>query len=106
MWPPVEGQGPYKNKELPGPGPKPFEGCNKLFMGNLSYEIEDDDIYNFFADCGNVVRIRYLTHQHSGEFKGIGYADFETSEAADAAILLNGTELKGRRIRLDWDSRM
>ena len=106
IWPPVEGQGDYKKKELPGPTEKPFEGCNKLFLGNLAYDIEDEDIHNFFADCGTVVRIRYLTHQHNGDFKGIGYADFDSSEAADAAILLNGLELKGRRVRLDWDSRI
>ena len=43
------------------------EGCNKLFMGNVAYEIDDDTICNFFKDCGEIVGLRWLTHKDSGD---------------------------------------
>ena len=42
------------------------EGCNKLFMGNVAYEIDDETICNFFKECGEIVGLRWLTHKDSG----------------------------------------
>ena len=61
---------------LPGKGfktqkPKSMkpEGCKKLFMGNLSFDIDDDTVVAFFKSCGNMVGLRWLTHRDSGEFR-------------------------------------
>ncbi len=73
-WPPVEG---YQKK--PGAAakasnnkrektPKP-DGCRKLFVGNLSYEIDDDSMVDFFKDCGTMTGLRWLTRQDTGEFR-------------------------------------
>jgi hypothetical protein len=48
--------------------PKPA-GCKKLYAGNLSYNIDDDTIVDFFKECGTIVGLRWLTHQSSGEFR-------------------------------------
>lgn len=45
------------------------KGCKKLFAGNLSYNIDDDAVMDFFKDCGTLVGLRWLTHKDSGEFK-------------------------------------
>lgn len=50
----------------------------------------------FFEDCGEMVGLRWLTHKDSGQFKGCGYAEFATTEAADQAILKDGQMLLGR----------
>ena len=47
------------------------EGCNKLFMGNVAYEIDDDTICNFFKDCGEIVGLRWLTHKDTGKWGAI-----------------------------------
>ena len=57
---------------------------------------------DFFKDCGTLVGLRWLTHKDSGDFRGCGFVEFENSEQADAAIKLNGKELLGRPIKLDW----
>ena len=47
--------------------------------------------------------MRWVTHKHSGEFKGCGYLSFHSCEETDAALdQLDGAELCGRRIRLDY----
>lgn len=107
-WPPVGGKSSMKG----GGGsaaapprreatPKP-DGCKKMYAGNLSYNIDDDTMVDFFKDCGEIVGLRWLTHQSSGEFRGCGFVEFRNTEDADKAIKLNGKELLGRPIILDW----
>lgn len=127
VWPPVESQNGSRSN-LPSrvrQTEKP-EGCRKLFAGNLSYDIDDETMIDFFKDCGKLVGLRWLTHKDSGEFKvnfffffsllyflhikfyfiflkqGCGYVEFATEAEADKAIKLNNKELLGRKIRLDW----
>ena len=58
----------------------------------------------FFSEAGaEVVGLRWVTQKDSGEFRGFGFVEFATTAGADKAILLNGKELLGRPIRLDWD---
>eukprot|EP00607_Mallomonas_marina_P009975 CAMPEP_0182420870 /NCGR_PEP_ID=MMETSP1167-20130531/5951_1 /TAXON_ID=2988 /ORGANISM="Mallomonas Sp, Strain CCMP3275" /LENGTH=357 /DNA_ID=CAMNT_0024597383 /DNA_START=37 /DNA_END=1110 /DNA_ORIENTATION=+ len=83
------------------PTVKPI-GCKKLYCGNLSYEIDDDSMVAFFETCGEIVGLRWLTQRDTGAFRGCGFIQFATSEAADEAMKLNGRELLGRPIRLDW----
>ena len=73
VWPPVKkvvtggqagGSGVKAMSEKP-------EGCLKLFIGNLSYDIDDDTIIKFFANVDAEVRaVRWLHHKESGDFKG------------------------------------
>mmetsp|Transcript_25861 Transcript_25861/g.103337 ORF Transcript_25861/g.103337 Transcript_25861/m.103337 type:complete len:180 (+) Transcript_25861:1127-1666(+) len=76
-------------------------GCKKLYCGNLSYDIDDAGLRDFF-DPLPVARIRWVTDRASGEFKGCGFVEFDSTEDADAAIDKHGTTLLGRSIRLDW----
>jgi hypothetical protein len=62
-----QAKGKANEKRLPTTE-KP-EGCKKLFAGNLAYEIDDDVVVNFFADCGTLVGLRWLTKQETGEFR-------------------------------------
>jgi len=79
------------------------EGCCKLFIGNLSYEIDDEAITKFFMTVESEVKaVRWLYHIDSGDFKGCGYVDFWNTEACEKAATLNGKTLLGRPIRIDW----
>ena len=65
------GGGGFKKKpfEVKPLGPKP-DGCNTVFMGNLSYQIDEDAVKDFFKDCGGeIVNIRWLTDRETGDFK-------------------------------------
>ncbi len=81
--------------------PRP-PGCKKLYAGNLAYTIDDDKMVEFFKDCGEMIGLRWLTNKDTGEFRGCGFVEFSQPEEAEAAMKLDGVELLGRPIRLDW----
>ncbi len=79
------------------------DGCCKLFIGNLSYEIDDEGITKFFMSVDAEIKaVRWLYHQDSGDFKGCGYVDFWNTTACEKAATLHGKNLLGRPLRIDW----
>uniref|UniRef100_A0A8C0QLJ8 RNA binding motif protein 34 n=1 Tax=Chelonoidis abingdonii TaxID=106734 RepID=A0A8C0QLJ8_CHEAB len=71
-----------------------------IFVGNLSYEIEDDTVREHFSECGNVVAVRLVRDKNTGIGKGFGYVLFENTDAVHLALKLNNSELKGRKLRV------
>ena len=112
IWPPKQrvitgGQQAGGGGQAGGYGTKAMsekpEGCVKLFIGNLSYDIDDDAITKFFANVeAELKAVRWLHHKDSGDFKGVGYVEFWNTEACEKAATLNGKNLLGRPIRIDW----
>ena len=68
-----------------------------LQVGNLSWTITEDALKAAFSDCGEITRIKWI--ERDGEFKGTGFVDFETVEAATKAVAMAGTDVAGRPIR-------
>ena len=74
VWPPQKqvqtGGGQAGGKGIKALGEKPAD-CVKLFIGNLSYEIDDDGIAKFFSSVDAEIKaVRWLHHRDSGDFKG------------------------------------
>jgi nucleolin len=42
----------------------------RVFVGNLSFKVQDEDIKEFFKDCGTIVTIDWITHKDTGRFSG------------------------------------
>jgi len=107
VWPPrtavvTGGKGQAGGSGVKAMSEKP-ENCVKLFVGNLSYEIDDDIIVKFFGNVDAEVKAaRWLHHKDSGDFKGCGYVEFWNTEACEKGAVLNGKNLLGRPIRIDW----
>mmetsp|Transcript_7902 Transcript_7902/g.9050 ORF Transcript_7902/g.9050 Transcript_7902/m.9050 type:complete len:346 (+) Transcript_7902:35-1072(+) len=101
---PKPGGGGAKKKWEDKPMSEKPEGCNTCFVGNLSYDIDDDAMYKFAetGDCGPIAKIRWLTDKESGDFKGCGFVEFEAEESVDKFALLNGKILLGRNVRIDF----
>jgi len=78
------------------------DGCTTCFLGNLSYDIDDDKCREFFASAGEISHIRWLTDRESGEFKGCGFVEFSDPASVDEAVKLGGKDLLGRAIRIDY----
>lgn len=71
----------------------------KLYVGNLLYEISDDDLKNHFSQAGNVASATVIRFRDTGRSKGFGFVEMETEEGAQKAIeTLNGQDFKGRKI--------
>ncbi len=71
----------------------------KLYVGNLLYEVTDEDLKNHFSTVGNVVSATVIRFRDTGRSKGFGFVEMETEEGAQKAIdSLNGQDFKGRKL--------
>ncbi|NWI29761.1 RBM34 protein, partial [Sula dactylatra] len=71
-----------------------------VFLGNLSYDINDDAVREHFSVCGGVVAVRIVRDRKTGLGKGFGYVLFENTDAVHLALKLNDSVLMGRKIRV------
>lgn len=72
---------------------------NKLYVGNLPYNVDDHSLGDIFAGVGTVDSARVITERDTGRSKGFGFVEMSTEEEAQSAVeSLNETEVGGRRI--------
>ena len=73
----------------------------KLYVGNLPYNISDDQLRDVFARFGTPDSARVITDRDSGQSKGFGFVEFSDDEQARQALTLNGTEFGGRSLTVN-----
>lgn len=74
----------------------------KLYLGNLSYEVTEDDLRQALEPFGQVESVTILKDRDSGRPKGFGFAEMASKAEGQAAIEgLNGKELKGRALNVN-----
>lgn len=74
----------------------------KLYVGNLSYEVTEDDLRLALEQFGQVESTAIIKDKYSGQSKGFGFVEMPSKEEAMAAIEnLNGKELKGKTINVN-----
>ncbi|KAG9813912.1 RNA-binding domain-containing protein, partial [Aureobasidium melanogenum] len=74
-----------------------------LFVGNVSFNTTTDSLTGYFSEYGSINSIRLPTDRETGAPKGFGYVEFGSVEEAKAALEgLNGADVDGRNIRLDF----
>ncbi len=72
---------------------------NKLYVGNLSYNIRDEDLQQAFAQYGSVASAKVMMDRDTGRSKGFGFVEMGSDPEAQAAINgMNGQALDGRAI--------
>ena len=73
----------------------------KIYVGNLSYSVDDQELENMFSAHGTVTSARVIIDRYDNRSKGFGFVEMEDGAAADAAIeALNGTETGGRELKV------
>lgn len=73
-----------------------------IYVGNLAYSVTEDDLKNAFEAFGKVDRVSIITDKFSGQSKGFGFVEMSGDKDAEQAIkALNGTDLKGRNIKVN-----
>jgi RNA recognition motif-containing protein len=73
-----------------------------IYAGNLSYEVNEEDLKNAFAAFGEVTSAKVIKDEYSGRSKGFGFVEMANKPEAEAAINgLNNTELKGRALKVN-----
>ncbi|XP_010765962.1 RNA-binding protein 34 [Notothenia coriiceps] len=71
-----------------------------VFVGNLSFEINELSFRQHFEECGDVEGVRLVRDQNSGLGKGFGYVLFESADSVQLALELDGSKLETRTIRV------
>jgi RNA recognition motif-containing protein len=70
-----------------------------IYVGNLSWNLKDQDLSNLFATHGEVTSAKIVTDKFTGRSKGFGFVEMANDDQAQAAIAaLNGSEVDGRNI--------
>jgi len=74
----------------------------KLFVGNLSFNITENDLQDAFAAYGSVVETNLMMDRMSGRPRGFAFVTMGSEEEAQKAIeALNGKELDGRALTVN-----
>ena len=73
-----------------------------IYVGNLSYEVTEEDLKEAFEVFGEVESVKVLKDTYSGRSKGFGFVEMASNAEAQAAIDgLNDKELKGRTLTVN-----
>ncbi len=73
-----------------------------IYVGNLSYEVTQEDLSAVFAEYGAVKRVQLPTDRETGRMRGFGFVEMETDDQETAAIeALDGAEWMGRDLKVN-----
>ena len=74
----------------------------KLYVGNLPFEVTENDLRDMLSQHGPVNEIHVITDKLTGRARGFAFVTMNTKEGLDAAIKgLNGKEWKGRALTVN-----
>ena len=74
----------------------------KLYVGNLSYDVNDADLEQLFAQHGTVQSAQVIQDKMTGRSRGFGFIEMGTDQEAQAAIAaLNGKDFGGRALTVN-----
>ncbi|MBD67461.1 MAG: RNA-binding protein [Candidatus Neomarinimicrobiota bacterium] len=73
-----------------------------IYVGNLSFQLSEDDLNSAFGEYGQVDSAKIITDRETGRSKGFGFIEMPNQEEAEKAIEgLNGKELEGRAVKVN-----
>jgi RNA recognition motif-containing protein len=74
----------------------------KLYVGNLTYDLTDNDLHKLFTPHGTVRSAQVIMDRETGRSKGFGFVEMDSGEQAQTAMdALNGQELNGRALTVN-----
>jgi RNA recognition motif-containing protein len=73
-----------------------------IYVGNLSYDVTEQDLTEVFAEYGKVTRVKLPTDRETGRVRGFGFVEMST-EAEEAAAIdaLDGAEWMSRELKVN-----
>src|SRR5690349_12975964 len=74
----------------------------KLYVGNLPYEVGEDELQQLFAQAGTVESVKVMRDQASGRPRGFAFVEMGSDEEAQSALkTLNAVEVGGRNLTVN-----
>jgi len=72
----------------------------KLYIGNLSYDTNEEDLKQHFTQYGEVTRAQVIMDRDTNRSKGFAFVEMAAEEGAEKALQADGQDLMGRSIRV------
>lgn len=73
-----------------------------IYVGNLSYQVTEEDLTQVFADYGNVKRVHLPVDRETGKKRGFGFVEMDSEDDESKAIeILDGATWMGRDLRVN-----
>ena len=72
-----------------------------IFVGNLPWRTDDQELENLFSQYGEVLSAKVISDRETGRSRGFGFVEMEDDAALEAIENLNGQEMDGREIRVN-----
>lgn len=73
---------------------------SKIYVGNLPFTSVEDELKAVFAEFGAIKEIALIKDRYTGNFKGFGFITFETQQAAEASLTMDGKNYGGRPMKV------
>lgn len=74
----------------------------KIYVGNLSFNVTNQDLQAKFEQYGNVTSAKIITDRDTGRSKGFGFVEMSNAqEASDAISSLHGSDFQGRNLTVN-----
>lgn len=72
-----------------------------IYVSNLSFNVQDDDLRGFFEEYGEVTSAKVITDKETGRSRGFGFVEMSDDAAASKAISeIDGSTADGRTLRV------
>ncbi|MCF8233576.1 MAG: RNA-binding protein [Bacteroidales bacterium] len=73
-----------------------------IYVGNLNYATNEDELREIFAEYGEVLSVKVITDRMTGKAKGFAFVEMANEDEANTAIQeLDGAEIKGRNVKVN-----
>ena len=74
---------------------------NKIYVGNLSYDVSEQDLESLFSEFGKNLQIKLVKDFETGRSKGFAFIEFENASEAQSALSMDGKEFQDRRLKVN-----
>ncbi|KAG0196760.1 Nucleolar protein 12 [Mortierella sp. GBA30] len=81
-------------------GAKNHQPKKSVFVGNLSFDAQEEDLWNFFKDSGDIENVRIIRDRKTNLGKGFAYVQFQDRASVDVALRLHDTKMGTRKLRV------
>jgi len=81
-------------------GERKLDNARSIFIGNLPFEAEEEDVRKHFEQSGDVETVRLIRDQETNYGKGFGYVMFKDRTSLPDALRLNEAPFNGRKLRV------
>jgi len=82
-------------------GKKKIDNTNVLYVGNIPFKAREDEVQRLFEAYGSVKSVRLVRGGPSRRPKGYGFVEMASANDLKAALVLNGEEFAGRKLRVN-----